>query len=187
MSIAESRRSALRRDLLGRLSGAELAALYRQALASGAKRPADAAAWLGAHAGPVHWSGKNPLPAWLPALSRFEKRFFVLDGRVYGYNHTRYQALAGPGYFGLAPAESVAAAYAVEAPERQWVLDYRLKPPHAPMGAPPVIASEDAPLKVFAGLRDFVLPLDDDWLVGAAFSPDRPEAPVAHFALVRPR
>lgn len=180
-----TRPQAERLATLRRLSASDLSILYQLALAEGASRPPDAAVWLGAGTTPVCWSGKNPLPAWLPVLSCFEKRFFVEEGGVWGYNHTRYQALAGPGYFGLMPAERLAAAYRVQAPERQWVLDYRMTPPSAPAGSPAVLASEAAAIKVFAGLRDFVLPLGDDLLVGAAFSPERPETPIAHFALLR--
>ena len=114
----------------------------------------------GARDGIQQFAGRNSLAF----FSRFEKRFFYSDGRVFGMNHHALMALIGPGYFGVAAR-----------PGGGLVFGYRQLPASVPAGWP-VVRSNDKGLarSVYGALVDEVVWVSRDVLIGAAFRDARP-------------
>ncbi len=115
------------------------------------------------------YAGRNSLGM----FSRFEKRFFRRDGRIFGYNAHSLSPLIGPGYFAVAPRDGGGYRF-----------DYRELPDVAPAGWPRV-RSNDSLLSrsVYGRLVDEVIWVSRDVLVGAAFRGDVPLN--SYFVLVR--
>lgn len=106
------------------------------------------------------FAGRNSLLL----FSRFEKRFFRSEGRVFGMNQHPLMPLIGPGYFGVA-ARSMGGL----------VFGYRQLPATPPEHWPAVRSNERGPARaVYGGLVDEVVWVSSDVLVGAAFRDGRP-------------
>jgi hypothetical protein len=100
----------------------------------------------------------------LALFSRFEKRFFRAEGRIYGMNRHTLLPLIGPGYFGVAAR-----------PSGGLLFGYRQLPPSAPEGWPPIRSNDHGLARtVYGGLVDEVVWISRDVLIGAAFRNGRP-------------
>ncbi|MBI1747679.1 MAG: hypothetical protein HYR55_13995 [Acidobacteria bacterium] len=178
-------------NIFYRWTGRDLGDLHRLALGDPfSLKPPTPAELLSDPSGINRWHGKNLMPPWLPWLSRFEKVFFRHGAQFFGHNRTTYMRLAGPGYFQAltaGDAPEITRRYGIESPELHLLFDYTSIPPGEAQrkDLPPIRDNQSCPIRVFADLRDFVIFLDRDLLVGPAFGLRNPAKPIGFFALLR--
>jgi hypothetical protein len=101
------------------------------------------------------WDGKNSLVA----FNIFQKRLTRpagQDGVVWGFNEQFWRWFTGPGYF----------VGRVEADRGILYLDYKVQPPYAPPGWPPVKRNTGFPRGLVYGYDDEVRPVSRDVLIG---------------------
>ena len=114
----------------------------------------------GSRDGIQRFAGRNSLAL----FSRFEKRFFNSDGRVFGMNQHPLMPLIGPGYFGVAARRSGGL-----------IFGYRQLPANAPAGWPAVRTNDQGLARsVYGALVDEVVWVSRDVMIGAAFRDGQP-------------
>lgn len=107
----------------------------------------------------VIWHGKNSLPM----FTLFQKRFCrpaagTGSDQLWGYNHQTMTWVTGPGYFVCHRDGSVPAA-----------IDYRLVPPQAPPGWPPVKRNDEGLSRfVYGNMVDYLRRVAAHVVIGRA-------------------
>lgn len=127
--------------------------------------------------GTVILEGRNSLPG---PVSRFQKRFAWVGGKLIGYNHQTFAPLTGPGYF-LVRNASGQGDHADEL-----YFDYTEPPPAAPPGWPTYKPNDRGLSKlVYADMLDYCRRVATGVLVGKAYKKDVAQG--AYFTLTSAR
>jgi len=117
--------------------------------------------------------GRNSLPG---PVSRFQKRFQWVDGKLIGYNHQWVSPITGPGYFETKEAPGDGAH------PTEMYFDYRFTPSSEPAGWPPFKPNDRGLSRlVYADMVDTCRRVAKGVLVGKAYKNGKAQG--AYFTL----